>query len=214
MQVTLGGEVIDQPLLDRLRKTFPQARLVHIYATTELGRCFAVSDGRAGFPVSYLGQALPDGVCLKIEDGELLIQSPNSMRTYDRYSSGQRSGGDWFPTGDVVEIEGDRVYFAGRKSDLINVAGSKVYPIEIERLIRVIPGVSDVRVFGKTSSIAGEIVACEILPTPDQDPDALKEAVIRMCRSQLASYQQPRMIKLVSQIDLSSAGKTLRTKVQ
>ena len=99
---------------------------------------------------------------LRIEEKELQIRSTNSMRMYDPYSSQKDTASDWFATGDLVEIKDDRVYFAGRKSDMINVAGSKVYPVEVERVIRVIPGVADVRVFGKRSSIAGELVACEL----------------------------------------------------
>jgi acyl-CoA synthetase (AMP-forming)/AMP-acid ligase II len=212
VQITLGGEAIDQPILDKLRQHFPQARLVHIYATTELGRCFSVSDGKAGFPASYLHTVQPGAAELKVHGGELLVRSPNSMRMYDPLSPQQPSASDWFPTGDVVEIKDSRVYFVGRKSDMINVAGSKVFPIEVERVIRIIPGVSDVRVFGKTSSIAGELVACEIVANPDQDREALKEIVVRTCRAQLNSQQQPRIIKLVERIDLSSAGKTLRTR--
>jgi acyl-CoA synthetase (AMP-forming)/AMP-acid ligase II len=211
-QITLGGEVVDQPILDRLRQHFPQARLVHIYATTELGRCFSVSDGRAGFPLSYLEAARPDGVRLKIEDGELLVRSPNAMRMYDLCSAQLVSSSQWFRTGDLVEIRDGRACFAGRKSEMINVAGSKVYPIEVERVIRIIPGVSDVRVFGKNSSIAGQLVACEIIASAGQDQEALKETVIRTCRAQLASHQQPRIIKLVERIEVSAAGKTLRAR--
>jgi acyl-CoA synthetase (AMP-forming)/AMP-acid ligase II len=211
VQITLGGEVIDQSILDRLRQYFPPTRLVHIYATTELGRCFSVSDGKAGFPASYLNTVQPGAAELKVYEGELLVRSPNSMRMYDPLSS-EQSASDWFPTGDMVEIKDGRVYFVGRKSDMINVAGSKVFPVEVERVIRVIPGVLDVRVFGKTSSIAGELVACEIVANPDQDREALKEVVVRTCRAQLNSQQQPRLIKLVDRIDLSSAGKTLRTR--
>jgi long-chain acyl-CoA synthetase len=94
---------------------------------------------------------------------------------------------------------------------MINVAGSKVYPIEVERVIRVIPGVADVRVFGKFSSIAGELVVCEIVPNLDQNCKMLEEAVNRVCREKLTTYQQPRMIKFVDRLGLSSAGKTLRT---
>jgi acyl-CoA synthetase (AMP-forming)/AMP-acid ligase II len=212
VQITLGGEAIDQPMLDKLRQHFPKARLVHIYATTELGRCFSVSDGKAGFPVSYLNTIQPGAAELKVHEGELMVRSPNSMGMYDPLSSQQPFPSDWFPTGDVVEITNDRVYFVGRKSDMINVAGSKVFPIEVERVIRIIPGVFDVRVFGKTSSIAGELVACEIVANPDQDREALKEIVVRACRAQLNSQQQPRLIKLVDRIELSSAGKTLRTR--
>jgi acyl-CoA synthetase (AMP-forming)/AMP-acid ligase II len=211
VQITLGGEVIDQPILDKLRQTFPNARLVHIYATTELGRCFSVNDGHSGFPVSYLSGALPDGTGLRVQQDELQIRSANAMRMYDPHSSQMGTATEWFATGDLVEIMNDRVYFAGRKSDMINVAGSKVYPVEVERVIRVIPGVADVRVFGKSSSIAGELVVCEIVPNHEQDRDTLKESVARVCREKLTTYQQPRMIKFVERLSLSSAGKTVRT---
>jgi acyl-CoA synthetase (AMP-forming)/AMP-acid ligase II len=213
LQITLGGEVIDQTILNNLRRCFPMARLVHIYATTELGRCFSVSDGRAGFPAKYLENPLPDGTALKVHEGELLVRSPNRMRTYDPLSSHPSpSSLDWFATGDMVDVKEDRIYFVGRKTEMINVAGSKVFPIEVERVIRIVPGVSDVRVFGKSSSIAGELVACEIVAAPDQDREALKSLIVRTCRASLASHQQPRIIKLVDRIDLSSAGKTLRAK--
>lgn len=212
VQITLGGEVVDQPLLNRLKQYFPQVRLAHIYATTELGRCFSVHDGMAGFPASYLGKALPDKCELRIQDGELLVKSANSMKMYDPHSAQQTLSTDWFATGDLVELKDDRVYFVGRRTDTINVAGSKVYPIEVERVIRVIPGVSDVRVFGKVSSVAGELVACEIVPAPGQDLEVLKVRVNQVCRSALSSPQQPRLIKLVDQIGVSAAGKTLRSR--
>jgi acyl-CoA synthetase (AMP-forming)/AMP-acid ligase II len=212
IQITLGGEAIDQPILDKLRQHFPNARLLHIYATTELGRCFSVSDGKSGFPASYLNSVPPGAAELKVVNGELLVRSPNSMGMYDPLSSQNSTISDWFATGDLVEVKDDRVYFVGRSSDMINVAGSKVFPIEVERVIRIIPGVSDVRVFGKASSIAGELVACEIVASPDQDREELKEMVVRACRAQLTSQQQPRLIKMVDRIDLSAAGKTLRTR--
>src|SRR5690606_28394717 len=55
-QITLGGEIADQPLLDTLAALFPTARLLHIYASTEAGVGFAVADKRAGFPASWLNQ--------------------------------------------------------------------------------------------------------------------------------------------------------------
>jgi acyl-CoA synthetase (AMP-forming)/AMP-acid ligase II len=211
-QVTLGGEVVDQAVLDNLRRLYPNARLVHIYATTELGRCFSVGDGLAGFPSAYLEGPLADGAELKIEDGELLVRSANAMRMYDPLSPQAAPVANWFATGDLVEVHDGRVFFVGRRSEMINVAGAKVYPIEVERTIREIPGVVDVRVFGKASSIAGELVACEVVPAEGQDPRALREAIGRICRGKLTGPQQPRLIKFLDRIDLSSAGKTLRTK--
>jgi len=211
VQITLGGEVVEQWMLDTLRARFPNARLVHIYATTELGRCFSVSDGQAGFPVRYLLEMTGERTSLKIVDGELLVRSHNSMKSYDPYSIHQFHSRDWFRTGDLVEIQGDRVQFIGRKSDIINVGGSKVHPLEVERVLRQIPGVSDVRVFGKSSSIVGELVACEIVPGREHDPEQLRESIHRICGSQLSPPQQPRLIRMVEQIAMTAACKTLRT---
>ena len=212
-QITVGGEVVDQQVLDKLRQCFPGVRLVHIYATTEMGRCFSVSDGMAGFPVSYLHTKLRDGAELKSQNGELFVRSPNSMCMYDPLSSHGLPSTEWFATGDLVELRDDRVYFIGRKSDMINVAGAKVYPVEVERIIRSIPGVFDVRVFGKSSSIAGELVVCEVVAAMDQDPEMLREAIMKACHSKLSSHQRPRLIKVVDRLELSAAAKTLRTRI-
>ncbi len=201
-QITVGGEVVDQPLLDRLQRTFPNARLVHIYATTELGRCFSVTDGRAGFPARYLEGARPDGVELKTHDGELLVRSPNAMRP---------RADEWCATGDLVEVRDGRALFVGRRSEMINVGGAKVHPIEVERVIRAIPGVSEVRVFAKASSIAGEVVACDIVPEVGEDAERLTRTVSQVCLSRLTSAQRPRLVRLVDHVDLSDAGKTIRS---
>jgi acyl-coenzyme A synthetase/AMP-(fatty) acid ligase len=213
-QLTLGGEIVDQTILDELRQTFPDARIVHIYATTELGRCFSVTDGIAGFPVSFLDEVSADGVHLKVENGMLFARSANTMLGYDPLSGCHSSERDWFETGDLVEINGNRVEFIGRSTDTVNVGGRKVNPFEIESVIRAIPGVADARVFGKASSIMGQVVACEVVPEAGQNPDSLREMIIRSCRSKLSPVQQPRFIQIVANIDLSKAGKTVRGMAQ
>ncbi|MEE8586345.1 MAG: class I adenylate-forming enzyme family protein [Acidobacteriota bacterium] len=210
-QATLGGEVVDQQLLDAMKRAFPEARLAHIFATTELGRCFSVSDGRAGFPAAYLQEPLPDGVELRIENGELLARSPNSMQGYDECSSEPSEAEDWVRTGDLVAVKGDRVHFLGRKTDIINVGGNKVHPIEVERVVRSVPGVSDVRVFAKPSSIAGQLVACEVVPGRGEDDEALQKRIVEACRKQLAPHQWPRIIRSTGKMALSGAQKTLRS---
>jgi len=213
VQITLGGEVVDQQILEALRANFPQARLVHIYATTELGRCFAVSDGKAGFPISLFDHPTQEGTELRIEDGELLARSRNSMHSYDDYTGAAPSASaDWFHTGDMVEIVGDRAFFVSRRSDIINVGGNKVHPIEVERVIRQVSGVSDVRVYGKRSSIAGELVACEIVADSRRDVEEVRNDIQLRCIGELAPFQRPRLIHFVSEISLERSGKTTRRR--
>ncbi len=213
-QITLGGELVDQTILDTLQQTFPQARIVHIYATTELGRCFSVIDARAGFPADYLDQTLEGGILLQIRDGVLWVRPAHGMQTYDPIAAtattGIQSEEGWYCTGDRVEVRADRVYFLGRDSDIINVGGNKVAPTEVERVLRDVPGVADVRVFAASSSLAGQLVACEIVPQEGTDEGVLRAAINVICREKLAAYQRPRVIRFVSAIEITSAGKTAR----
>lgn len=211
-QITLGGETIDDAILQALRGLFPSARLVHIYATTELGRCFSVTDGRAGFPAKFLDGPSADGVELRIEEGELHVRSANSMRGYDPRSAPSTALNEqgYFATGDLVERVGDRVFFVGRRSDAINVGGNKVFPAQVERVIQEVAGVRDARVFGKRSSIAGELVAAEVVAEAGQDSVALVERVRAHCLERLTTAQRPRWIDVVDQIQLTHAGKKVR----
>lgn len=205
-QVTLGAELVDQQILDGLAALFPTARIAHVYATTELGRCFSVTDRRAGFPAAYLGSVSPDGVVLQIVDGELHVRSANAMEGYE----GAASQTGLFRTGDLVEVRGDRVLFVGRRSDVINVGGNKVHPAEVERVLRSVPGLADVRVYARPSSIAGELVACDAVPAPGVDPDRLRAEIARRCVAGLLGFQRPRWIQVVGEIALSASGKVLR----
>jgi acyl-CoA synthetase (AMP-forming)/AMP-acid ligase II len=214
VQVTLGGEVVDQVILDSLTRHFPGARIAHIYATTELGRCFSVTDTLQGFPKSFLAEPSPDGVEMRIQNNELVVRSASAMVGYDR-SSSQHSlltnpDEGWIETGDLVSIEGDRVVFVGRKSDMINIGGNKVHPVEIEQIIRPVPGVFDVRVYARRSSISGELVACELVSDKSRPDSELLGAVQQTCHANLASYQRPRLVKIVEQFELSAAQKTIR----
>ena len=212
VQLTLGGETVDQQILDELRNVFPEARLIHIYATTELGRCFAVRDGRAGFPAAFLEGAPEPGIELRVCDGQLQVRSANAMRQYERPQTTapgfDRDG--WFDTGDLVHIEGDRVYFKGRAGDLINVGGNKVAPGAVEAVIRQVEGVADVRVYGQPSSLAGQLVACDLVLRDGAAEADVRGSVATACGSQLAAHHRPRIINIVDRLPLNAAGKTRR----
>ncbi len=206
-QITLGGEASDQALLDGLKKVFPGARVVHLYATSELGRCFSVKDGIAGFPASYLRGQTKDGVWLKLDDGELHVRSANAMLAAT-HPPGDEGG--WFATGDLVEQRGDRCYFVGRRSELINVGGNKVHPLRIEQLVQEVEGVADARVFGKASSLVGQIVACEIVVEAGFSAEAVQQEIMNAARQRLAPHERPRFVEVTGRIELSEAGKKIR----
>lgn len=192
-QITLGGEPADQSVLDALKTAFPTARIVHIYASTETGTGFSVSDGLAGFPADYLCSAATNKALAISASGTLLV------------------GPGMIDTGDLVEVRGDRVFFKGRRSGTINVGGNKVNPEQIEGLIRQIAGVGDVVVKAKNSSVMGQLVVAEVMPWPaDTNTKELRKTISDHCKRHLEPYQMPAMIRFVERINSNPAGKASR----
>ena len=204
----LGGEAVDQLLLDRLRERFPEAQIIHIYASTESGACFSVHDGREGFPVAFL-ESNELSVRLIIVDGELFVESPHAMRGYPRLEGSPRPSGP-LATGDLVEVRGDRVYYVGRRSERINVGGNRVHPEEVEMKILEVPGVCTARFFGAASSLVGQIVRAEVVAEPGSDQEHVRKRILAHCRSGLAPYKVPRLLTFVDCLECTAAGKLAR----
>jgi acyl-CoA synthetase (AMP-forming)/AMP-acid ligase II len=205
-QITLGGEAVDQALLDRLAGAFPGTRITQIYASTEGGALFAVHDQREGFPAAWLDQGV-QGSRLRVIDEELQVQSPRKMLGY---ASGQASpiGTDgWLSTGDLVRVDADRVRFVGRRDALINIAGSKVFPNEIETFLLSLPGITEAKVRGVPSPITGQAVLAEIVVEKGTDSEPVRLATMQSCRSQLARHKVPSMIRVLPAIEVSPSGK-------
>lgn len=212
LQITLGGEVAPQGLLDQLRCVFPHTRIVHIYACTEMGRLFSVTDGKEGFPLQYLDDPPELGVQLKIVDGQLLVTSQTPMRGYIGSEATTPSTSTYFPTGDLVKIAGDRVLFRGRINEIVNVGGTKVSPLEVESVIRNVPGVSQVRVYSKPNSLTGHILAVDIVPIPQYSQEQIRLAIQQTSRMHLQPFQIPRIINFVDRIKINPAFKMPRTE--
>ncbi|WFE97266.1 AMP-binding protein [Micromonospora sp. WMMD987] len=154
-QLTLGGEPVDQAVLDRLRAVFPAARISWIYASSEVGASIVVHDGRAGFPVDWLDRVTPGRPTLSVRDDELVITSPHHGVGLDGPVR----------TGDRVQIVDDRVMITGRlDSDEINVGGSKVSAGLVRDVLTAHPGVAWARVTGRRAPVLGRMVVAEVVP--------------------------------------------------
>lgn len=209
-QATLGGEPVDQSVLDRLRAWFPRAGLTHIYASTEAGALFAVRDGHAGFPARWLEQEI-DGVGLRIRNGQLEVRSPRAMEGYvSALVDTPLTPDGWLRTGDSVDLVGNRVIFRGRTDATINVGGAKVSPEEVEGILLEMPAVADVRVYAARNPITGELVAAEVVLQQGCDPASARMAILAHARSRLAEYKVPRILQFTGHISASEAGKKRR----
>ena len=202
-QISLGGEPVTADILGRLRELFPEARVTQVFATTEIGSCFAVSDGLPGFPAEFL-EAPIGNVQLMIHDGQLYVRTTLGMVGYVDGSQAPEGEGDWIATGDIVEVRGRRVHFLGRKGEVVNVGGVKVYPPTVEQQIRRVRGVRDVRVYGKVNPVTGQIVVADIELSGDVTPEVALAEVRQVCRSTLNRYEQPRELHVVAELKRSN----------
>ncbi|USI72461.1 AMP-binding protein [Sphingomonas morindae] len=208
-QVTLGGEIADQPLLTQLRRRFPDARLTHVYASTEVGVGFAVTDGEAGFPASYLRDGV-GGVQLKIVDG-LLWARPPGAATRDLAPHMQRDADNYLCTSDRVEQVGERVRFLGRESSTVNIGGTKVQIEDVEQIVSRHPDVAECVVTAKPNPIVGAVLSLTIAPRdPEADRDALRKSVKDWCRVHLQREAQPATVRVVDALEVTAAGKISR----
>lgn len=211
--VRLSGEIADQAVLDGLSRAFPAASIGHAYASTEAGVGFAVNDGLEGFPANMVG-VNRDGVEMKVEDGSLRIRSTRAAHAYVGRNAAALTDSDGFvDTGDMIELRRDRYYFVGRRGGVINIGGLKVHPEEIETVINRHAEVRMSRARSRRSPITGSIVVADVILADGCDVsrgEDIRNKILADCRASLASHKVPAMIKFVSSLDITAAGKLAR----
>ena len=123
----------------------------------------------------------------------------------------------WFHTGDLARMDGDGYfYIVDRIKDVINAAGFKVWPREVEEVLYRHPLVHMAAVAGTADSYRGETVKATIVlkDTASDSQDTIRDALTAHCRSQLAAYKVPRIIEFRDSLPVSSAGKVLRRELR
>ena len=192
-QISLGGEPVDQAVLDELRGLFPAARISWIYASSEVGASIVVHDGQAGFPVEWLEQHRPGRPTLSIVDDELVVTSPHH---------GLGLGGP-VRTGDRVVVDAGRVQITGRLDhDEINVGGAKVSAGVVRNVLQAHPSVSWAKVSGRKAPVVGRVVVADVVAArhAGQDQAELIGMLTAWCRGRLPEYGVPRRFRFLDAI--------------
>ncbi len=145
------------------------------------------------------------------EPGEIVVRCPNMMIGYwnrpDATKKTIRDG--WLYTGDSGRLDEDGfLYVIDRIKDMIVSGGENVYPAEIERVIREIPGNFDVAVIGIPDEKWGEVPKA-VVEKPS-GLDITSDDIIRHCRSKLAGYKVPKIIEFIQELPRNPAGKLLK----
>ncbi len=109
-----------------------------------------------------------------------------------------------YRTGDLGVIDEEGFLFVrGRKDDVINVGGMKVYPSEVAQILGACPGVDEAHVFGIEDPSGEEVVHAYVtLSHPVGERD-----ILAFCRAHLATYKTPRRIDIVGTIPVGEVAK-------
>jgi long-chain acyl-CoA synthetase len=168
-----------------------------------------------------VGKCVP-GVRVRIADtddhdvplgvwGEICFRGPGVMHGYWNRpaDSAQALRGGWLHTGDIGRLDADGYLFiVDRVKDMINVAGLKVWPAEVEQVLYRHPGVQEAAVYGTAHRLRGEQVCADIVPRAGVA--LTPEDVASFCRQQLAPYKVPHRVNIVESLPKSATGKMLK----
>ncbi len=151
----------------------------------------------------------------KLREGQLFLRGPGML---DAYLSPWKSRAEiledgWFRTGDIARVDSDGDYFLeGRAHSVINVAGMKCFPEEVEAILCGHAGVQKARVSGRPHPKLGTVPIADIVPTQMENPPPLA-TLFALCRTSLARYKIPVEFRFVESIPLTASGKIKRVGI-
>lgn len=196
------------PLPASTSKKFRERFGRDIHSFYGCSECGGIAYDRRGGAVERgsVGEAM-EHVTLTIADNRLSVRSDSvalgalvDANTFIGFANGT------FTTDDLVEMRDGEVVLTGRSGDLINTAGKKVNPREVEAVILQIEGVRDAKVYGSPAGARGEVVAAAVVATPN----VTREIVREFCRARLSLHKVPRIVKLIDEMPLDERGKVRR----
>jgi acyl-coenzyme A synthetase/AMP-(fatty) acid ligase len=178
-----------------------------------------VKPGSIGKPAPGVKVALLNDSLVEVGAGESGVfaihrSDPGLFLQYhkqpDKWKAQHR--GEWYYTGDVMQIDEDGYYwYVGRSDDLFKSRGYLISPHEIENVLQRHPAVAEVAVVPEPDELTGNTIAAFLLLRPGHDPsEALETAIMEFARKHLAPYKVPKSLRFIAEMPKSPVGKILR----
>ena len=203
------------PLLISVARRFRKKFKLPIHSFYGASECGGICYDRdaANEIEGFVGRPMKD-VDVELVDpsapsGQIRVRSAAVGDGYFPEPNEEKLGGGVFLPDDLLARAGSGFKIVGRVSDVINVAGKKVSPAEVEAQLLCYPGVAQAAVFGRESALRNEEVAACIVANVD-----LREAdLLEFCRGRLSSWQVPKRIFMVDAIPVNERGKISRREL-
>lgn len=203
--VTYGTEPMPEATLNNFHNLFPDVQMKQTYGLSEIGIMRSKSESSNSLFLKVGGEDYQT----KIVDGKLWINAKTAMLGYLNAPSPFDIDG-WFNTGDRVEQKGEYIRFLGRESEIINVGGEKVYPIEVESVLLEFDGVKDAAVHGESHPLMGNIVVAAVTVDEENNNKEFVNKIKAFCKLRLQKYKIPVKINLCTRAFNSDRFKRIR----
>ena len=197
--ISYGTEVMPESTLERLNEIFPNIRLVQTYGLSELGVMDTKSKSNNSLWVK-LGGA---GFETRVRNNMLEIKAHSAMIGYLNAPSPYTEDG-YFMTMDMVEQDGEYYKILGRKSEIINISGEKVYPAEVESFFMGMDGVEDVAVKGESNPLIGSMVVAKFKINTGETLAEFKKRMNAYAKGKIADFKIPQKVRLVTDEEIHS----------
>jgi long-chain acyl-CoA synthetase len=198
----------------KLKKILKNGKVATYYGLTEASRStFMIFDNDDN--IESVGKP-SDGISLKLVSnndestiGEVWIKGHNVIDNYwsDEHTKENLVDG-WLKTGDLGKIDDGYLYILDRVDDLINISGEKVYPQEIERVVKVLTGIDDVIAVPMKHKVFGEVV--KLFVKKSVESDISKTDILTHCIKNLERFKVPAKIEFVEDFPRTDYGKIKR----
>ena len=201
-----GSEPMSEWLLEKLNMVFPRVSFQQKYGLSETNAVRIRSKSKN----SLFFRIDDPTVDFRIVENELWLKSPSVFAGYLAVKENSDDDG-WFRTGDIVESDIDGfIKILGRKSDIINVGGEKVFPAEIESVLFKVPFIRDCQVLAEKSLITGNMIVAKIVSDTDKTKPEQKQEIRKFLLSRLNRYKIPVKFCFVDSIDYNARMKKIR----
>ncbi|MDQ2797473.1 MAG: AMP-binding protein [Actinomycetota bacterium] len=183
-----------------------------------------VARGSMGFPSPGYEMAVMDETTLAPVAtgavGELWLRGTRGVQLFLEYFDNPEANAasftedGWFRTGDLVSVApGGNVVYADRHKDLIKVGGENVSALEVENVVRAVPGVAEVAVVARTHERLDMVAVAFVIPMPGA-PENLEKQVIDACATQLSNFKVPRAVYIVDAFPRATLDKVTKNDLR
>jgi acyl-CoA synthetase (AMP-forming)/AMP-acid ligase II len=197
------------PLPPIVSRKFRERFGIPIHTFYGCSECGGITYDREGAAVERgtVGRAM-ENVALTSKRGRLTVRGDNVALGYLHDATTFQPFDDGvIVTDDLVDVrENGEIVITGRASELINTAGKKVNPREVEQVLLQIDGVREAKVYGEPAGARGDVVAAAVVA----DPDVTREQIRAWCLAHLSPHKVPRIVKLIESIPVDERGKVKR----